>query len=156
MNKPVHIKAPDQFTHKNKFMSVFLGGTIDNGSSVNWQEEAADFLLKHDLNVLNPRRDDWNPEWEQTIENPEFYRQVKWEMNAMEFADIVILNFLKGSVSPITLLELGLMVKNNPQKLYVAADYDYWRRGNIEVICEEFSIPLYPNLEHFYDFLEIL
>ncbi len=57
--------------------------------------------------------------------------QVEWELIAQERCDIVVMHFCKGTFSPITLLELGLMATN--KKLVVCCEAGYWRRGNVEV-----------------------
>lgn len=128
--------------------SVFLAGTIDNGDSNNWQNSIVETLKSfggEEIIVFNPRRDDWNSSWEQSIHYPEFYRQVQWEMDCMERADIIYMNFEENSKSPITLLEFGLYAKSN--KLIVNCHDNFWRKGNIEMVCEKYNIHLYNNFE---------
>lgn len=144
-----HYVAPETFNDMVG-RSVFLGGTIDNGSSYNWQNEVAEVLMnRFSFNVLNPRRIDWDTSWSQSINNVEFYRQVNWELNALKKADIILLNFLENSLSPITLLELGLMAESG--KVRVVCPPSYWRKGNIEIVCEKYQIPLFKTINEFYD-----
>ena len=96
--------ANRDFTKK----SIFLAGSIEMGKAENWQEELAHGLYCNQYNVFNPRRDDWDSSWEQSYENPQFFQQVSWELNAMEHADFIIMYFSPGTISPISLLELGL------------------------------------------------
>ena len=90
---------------------VFLAGTIDMGNSENWQEKfiqklkeqnTKDFFGKS-YHIYNPRREDWDEAWVQTFENPQFFQQVNWELDAMWKADYIVMNFLPDSKSPITL-----------------------------------------------------
>lgn len=40
--------------------------------------------------------------------------------------------------SPITLLELGLFARS--QKLIVYCPTGYWRKGNVDVVCERYNV----------------
>jgi hypothetical protein len=140
MNKIIY--APDN--PKCDGPTVFLAGTIDNGNSVNWQDIAAKELLES-YNVYNPRRKEWDSSWEQSIGNQKFREQVEWELDQMERANAILFNFLGNSKSPITLLELGLWAPT-PKKIVVCCEREFWRRGNVEVICERYNIDLYTNL----------
>ena len=137
------IKPPQKVIWDNR-KSVFLAGTIDNGASVDWQSEVERELSEFDILVLNPRREQWNPDWEQTIENEEFKEQVNWELDGLEQVDHIFIYFAANSKSPITLLELGLhAAKNN---VIIVCANEFWRRGNIEVVADKYGIPLFDNL----------
>lgn len=147
--------SPDYISEKsdNMIKSVFLAGTIDMGESENWQEiaikklteEGGKGFFKAKYHIYNPRRNNWNKDWEQKYENPEFYQQVNWEIEAMEKADYIIMNFLPDSMSPITLMELGLYAKSG--KLFVVCPDEFYRSGNVQIICRKYNIPLYKTLE---------
>src|SRR5262249_13162647 len=51
--------------------------------------------------------------------------------------------------SPITLLELGLFARSG--KLVVCCPVGFWRRGNIEVVCARYGIPLVDSLKALID-----
>ena len=131
----------------SKNMSIFLAGTIDMGNSEDWQQKIAKFfaLSNVDVDIYNPRRLKWNSELKQSSETPEFYQQVNWELDAMKKADLIIMNFLPDSQSPITLLELGLFASSG--KLLVACPDKFWRSGNVQIVCNNYNIPLYKDLE---------
>lgn len=135
-------QAPEfiSITPGNK--SIFLAGTIDMGNSENWQQKVID-TYGHwgNVDIYNPRRDDWDSSWIQEFSNDQFYRQVKWEINAMKKCDIIVMYFLATSQSPITLLELGLFAASG--KLRVCCEPGFWRRGNVEIVCEEYHVPFY-------------
>lgn len=69
------IHAPDQsWQYLKDHNIVFLAGSIEMGAAVDWQ---ADVIARLEawpdserLVVLNPRRPDWDPSWEQDISNP--------------------------------------------------------------------------------------
>jgi hypothetical protein len=137
-------KAPQQI-NKTEGKKIFLGGTIEMEVSVNWQETVIQFFQDKTCTIFNPRRDDWGYNWKQEAGNSQFSQQVNWELDAMEMADIIILNFLPGSLSPITLLEFGLYAQSN--KLMVCCPEDYWRSGNVHIVCDRCGIPLYDTMQ---------
>ncbi len=120
--------------------TIFLAGTIDMGQSYNWQSEFARwFEFETSLTVYNPRRKDWDSTWKQEFENGPFFQQVIWELDALERADYIVVNFLKDSKSPISMLELGKF----HQKCIVLCPKGFYRRGNIEIFCYKYDIPLF-------------
>lgn len=141
------IKAPNNIEKRNfDKPSMFLAGSIEMGLAENWQEE----LTRHfeeDFNIFNPRRDNWDSSWTQSINNPQFYEQVSWELNALDKSDIIIMYFDPNTKSPISLLELGLYADSN--RLHVICAEGFWRKGNIDIVCEKYDIPLYNSIEQF-------
>jgi hypothetical protein len=134
--------------------SIFLGGTIDMGNSVDWQERTTELIIKNkggEYNIFNPRRKDWDSSWEQKFENPHFYQQVNWELNALEQADIILLYFVSDSQSPISLLELGLYAHTG--KVVVLCEDGFWRKGNVEIVCNRYDIPMFESIEKWIETL---
>ena len=147
-------KAPIKVPTRPDRVKIFLAGTIDMGNSENWQEKLNQhFKSKQDLypniDLINPRRDDWDNSWVQKYEDDNFNRQVSWEITNLDNCDLIIMNFLGGSQSPITLLELGLMAKSG--KLIVICSDTFWRKGNVEIVCDKYNIPLYDDYDTFYN-----
>ena len=68
-------------------------------------------------------------------------KQVNWELDHLERADIIIMNILASSKSPISLMEIGLFVKSG--KLLVFCPKNYYRYDNVRIVCERFNIPLF-------------
>jgi hypothetical protein len=125
--------------------SVFLAGSIDQGTALNWQSEVCRSLSDLDICILNPRRTEWDASWVQSINNPQFREQVEWELNCLDRVDIIAMYFAPNSKAPITLLEFGLHARST--KLLVACPEMFWRRGNVEVVANRYSIPLYNDLD---------
>ena len=141
------IKPPKSIV-KNHTRSklVFLAGSIEMGNSENWQLKVENYFEKlPEYTILNPRRDDWDASWEQDFENPNFYQQVNWELNGLEKADIIIMYLDPATKSPISMLEFGLYASSG--KLLVCCSEGFWRKGNIDIVCENYNIPNYENLE---------
>lgn len=142
----VEYKAPRRKITRDVKKSVFLAGAIDMGRAIHWQAEVVEKLKAANLNidVFNPRRDDWDESWKQTIHNAQFKEQVEWELEHLT-KSVVFFFFPKDSQSPISLLELGLVVGGN-KRVVVCCENGFYRRGNIEVLCNLYGIPLYEDL----------
>lgn len=124
--------------------SIFLAGSIEMDKAINWQKTCEDELSEKFI-LFNPRRDTWDASWKQEIQNSQFKEQVEWELNALEKADIIILYFAKDTLSPISLLEFGLFAKSG--KLKVVVDPEFWRKGNIDIVCAKYGIEQFETLE---------
>lgn len=135
------IKAPKPFRQRlgvGKPPSIFLAGSIDMGAAVDWQTQVSEALKGYDITILNPRRDDWDSSWKEDISNPQFNQQVNWELNALGAVDLIIFYFDPEGKAPITLLELGLHADQN---VIVCCPEGYWKRGNVQIVCERKGIP---------------
>ncbi len=119
---------------------VFLAGSIDQGTADDWQASMAAALADRDVVVLDPRRDEWDASWRQSIDEPRFRGQVEWELDGLERADVIAMWFAPATRAPITLLELGLHARGGT--LIVGCPDGYWRKGNVEVVCARFGVPL--------------
>lgn len=138
------VKAPQPY-NINYHIIVFLAGSIEMGKAELWQDLVADQLQAYDGVLLNPRRDDWDSSWKQTIDNPQFNEQVNWELDGLDRADIVFMHFDTDTMSPITLLELGYLANTKP--VIISCGKRFWKRGNIEVLCSRCSnLYLYESL----------
>lgn len=124
--------------------SVFLAGSIEMGQAEPWQAQVEQALAAEDVVLLNPRRDEWDASWEQSIHNPNFRGQVEWELEGMERATLIAMYFAPATRAPITLLELGLGARTG--KLVVCCPPGFWRRGNVEVVCHRYGVPLVDGL----------
>jgi hypothetical protein len=135
----IEIKAPNAY-HAYKNMKIFLAGSIEMGKAEDWQKRCVKELADYPIQFLNPRRDDWDTSWEQTIENKQFNEQVTWELDSLEKADFIILYFDPATTSPISLLELGIHACCNPEKLIVLCPEGFYRKGNVDIVCERYGV----------------
>ena len=119
---------------------VFLGGSIEMGKADNWQWRVVEEFKDYPVTFLNPRRLFWDTSWEQTVENPQFVEQVNWEIYGLKSCDIRVFYFDINTTSPITLLELGL--SHNSCNVIVCCPDGYYRKGNVEIVCQRYGISL--------------
>lgn len=125
--------------------SVFLAGSIEMGQAEDWQALVISGLADLDVVIFNPRRDEWDASWVQSIHNPQFREQVEWELAAQERATLIAMYFAPATRAPITLLELGLFAHSG--KLIVCCPDGYWRKGNVEIVCSRYGIAMPATLD---------
>lgn len=147
--------AKEENIMKNNIISIFLAGTIDMGNSKDWQHELIekfkDFAeenknIKKESSIIlyNPRRrEDWGND------KKEMEYQINWELDHLEKSNIIIMNLLPDSKSPISLLELGLFARS--KKLFVICPPEFYRYDNVRVVAKRYNISLYNNIDEFFN-----
>ena len=133
----VHCVPPEAPTYRKH--SVFLAGSIEMGKAVQWQKHMAIFLSTLPITVNNPRRGHWDPNVTQEAKDKAFRHQVEWELSALEKADVICFFLDVNTMSPVTMLELGLWAHS--KKVVVCCDKRFWRAGNVHIVCERYNIP---------------
>lgn len=145
--------APEKTTStpENSF-KIFLAGTIDmddatgKATSKDWQKELENRVKKEtfakQVVIFNPRRDDWPEDG-----SSEMYRQVHWELEHMEKANLIVMNIGENSKSPISLLELGMHSQDEPKKMIVFCKKGFYRYDNVKIVCERYGVPLFETNE---------
>jgi hypothetical protein len=109
-----------------------------------------------DVDIFNPRREEWDSTWVQDISNDVFREQVRWELDHIDNAKIVIVYFDPATKSPITLMELGILCEQVKHKSFmdryviVCCPDGYWRKGNVQIVCDKYGVNL---LETFDDMI---
>jgi hypothetical protein len=139
------IYSPDKIEIGENEKTIFLAGSIENGVAEDWQATIAEKLQATDLVLFNPRRQEWDASWVQSIDNIPFVEQVNWELDALERADVVMMNFVPKTISSISLLEFGLYARTG--KLIVCCPEGYWKKGNVDVVCQKYRIRQVENLD---------
>ena len=138
------LKPPSPLSFDASSPTIFLAGSIEMGQATDWQSQVEQAFQNTNATILNPRRDEWDASWRQSIDNPQFREQVEWELEALERADVVAMYFDPATKAPITLLELGLCARRG--KVFVFCPEGFWRKGNVEIVCARFGIRLLANL----------
>lgn len=137
-------KSPDIRLASENSIKLFLAGTIDMGNSKDWQEEFSRSIVKDfcsfnpeiKLSIYNPRRDTFNESSE--------IEQIKWEMDRLDHSDVIVMNFLPESKSPISFLELGLYSRSG--KLMVVCPKEFYRYENVRLTCLKYHISRFENI----------
>jgi hypothetical protein len=139
-SKVIKPTTENQHPLKNT-IKVFLAGSIEMGAAEDWQMKIEKFLENEKVTIYNPRRDDWDSSWTQEESNPQFNYQVNWEISKLIDSDVIFMYFSPQTKSPISLLELGMFSRD--QKMIVCCPDGFWRKGNVEVVCTRFKIPMF-------------
>lgn len=119
------------------------------GAADDWQSLMVARLADLQIVILNPRRDDWDVTWPQSLNHPGFGAQVEWELDGLDRASVIAMWFAPESRAPVTLLELGLTARTG--RVIVGCPAGFWRLGNVEAICQRFDVPLLPDFDAFVE-----
>jgi nucleoside 2-deoxyribosyltransferase len=120
-------------------VSIFLAGSIEMGNAIPWQAHLTEELRDLEVTVCNPRRGKWSTNLNPEATDDLFKNQVEWELAALEAVDIIVFFFDKNTLSPVTMLELGLEAKSG--KVVVCCHKDFWKSGNIHHACKKYNVP---------------
>jgi hypothetical protein len=140
--------------------TLFLAGSIEVGKADDWQKVVIAGLEAIPGMVMNPRRPDWDNSWGE--DSPQLKEQINWEIDQLECVDTIFFYFQAGTLSPISMMELGLIVGqasvlatfgDTPQRIFVVCESGFWRRTNITVLCKREGIQLFDNLTVGFDAL---
>ena len=131
------ITAPERKPITNQ--SIFLAGTIDDGKSEDWQSKLIKEFSEYNITILNPRRNNWGD-----LSDNELRKQITWELDHLEKADIIFMYIIGTSKSPISLLEMGIHIKDS--KLIVVCEPEFYRYDNVRITCEYYNAELYDSL----------
>lgn len=151
------VVAPDVVDVEELIMStpyipVFLGGSIEQGTAADWQQDMICALSNTGALIFNPRRRVWDATWVQDETNPEFVEQVNWELDRIDESMIIFMYFQAGTKSPISLLELGMVVmqsvlSEDNMTIVVVCEPGFWRAGNVKIFCERHGVHVLGTLE---------
>lgn len=114
--------APDETPTK---IDLFLAGGISN--CPDWQNDSLTYLQnKTEIIVANPRRTIYD-------NTADASKQIKWEYDALNKADLVSFWFPKETLCPITLFELGRFSHDKSKPVLVGVHPQYQRKLDVEV-----------------------
>jgi hypothetical protein len=139
------VRVPASVEIPKTRISIFLAGSIEMGKAEDWQTKVQEYFKEFPIDFYNPRRDEWDSTWKQSIDNEKFSEQVNWEMDMLERADIILMYFDPGTKSPISLLELGLHASSG--KVIVVCPNGFWRKGNVDIVCQRYNVPVFDTLK---------
>jgi hypothetical protein len=126
-----------------KRTSIILYGGIQPEPA--WQTSLATSLSDLPIDILDPRRDDWDSTWKEDISFPKFKEQVEWEIDHAKIADVIVFYFPPGALTPVALLELGLHARTG--KAIVCCPEGFYKRGNVQIVCMKYGIDLLDSLD---------
>lgn len=151
------IKAPDTWDYHYYKPKLFLAGSIEMGQAAEWQSQVIAALAEFEGEILNPRREHWDANWSQSKDNPPFAQQVNWELAGLKRAEYVLFYFDPNTKSPVTMLELGIILAtaDNYAGVYVVCPAGFYRKGNVDITCKRFYVKVYETLEEALDIIKM-
>jgi len=124
--------------NKDNLRSIFLAGSMDHRQEHSWRDEIiGEFGSHHIFDPTHAQHDD--------LSNAELKHHIMWELEAMQQSDFILLNFLKDSKSPISLVELGLYAQSG--KLIVVCPQEFYKHNYVHILCEKYSTPIFNTLK---------
>lgn len=138
----------------NGTFKIFLAGSIEMNKCIDWQKDVENIIVKDisnaNIDIYNPRRDYFGF----AQGSNEFNEQVNWELDHLEKCDMIIMVLLNDTISPISLLELGLFA--NSKKMIVICGDEYFRKHNVKIVCERHGIKYFESLTDGIDYCKEL
>ena len=135
---------------RSKF-TVFLGGNMKSP----WRKEVIDLLSEQDLDmvILDPTVNDWETKiGSEDADNPAFVAQTNWEHMGLIMADVEVFFYDDKSISPITLVEMGLYKSINS---IVHLSDDYEKAAYIRYVSRRFGLPVVQSVKELAQLITI-
>lgn len=129
--------------------SVILYGSIEPNPTTGWQTSVAKSLSDLPIDIINPRCDAWDSTWKEDVSDIRFKEQVEWEMDHAKLADVIAFYFKPGTLTPVTLLELGMYAGSG--RAVVCCPEGFYKRGNVQIVCQRYGIVLLQSLDELHE-----
>lgn len=135
--------APEVYGHYDR-PSLFLAGSIEQGSADKWQDRViAHFDGVDGIYLFNPRRDSWDA----GASEKSVARQANWELDAMDKAHAIFMYLQPGTISPVSLMEVAYQCGRVGSgffinKMVVCCPEGFHRRTNVVTMCGRVGIPV--------------
>lgn len=117
---------------------IFLAGSMDFNRPDNWRKQTIHKLSNY--NFFDPTNKNHD-----SLNEIQMKKHIEWELDALLMADKIILNFLPNSLSPISLVELGLYMSS--QKLTVICPKEFYKSKYVYTLCEKYNTPVFLKIE---------
>lgn len=118
---------------------VFLAGSMDADQTTNWRTQCIT-ALENSHHIFDPTHKEHD-----SLNKWEMKNHINWELDALNRADIIILNFLPNALSPISLVELGLYVPSG--KLIVICPKEFYKNTYVTTLCKKYNTPIFLSTE---------
>jgi hypothetical protein len=143
--KPMHAHTPPTLLLSELPRPwLFLAGAIDQDRAERWQDRVIDDCRELPGTILNPRRANWDPTWNQSLDDPHFAGQVAWELDGLEQADLVICFLPATAQARISLMEIGLHARRG--RLLIGCESGFHSRSNVLAVGQRFGVPVVDTL----------
>lgn len=148
-------KAPNRHSDVMP-LRIFLAGSIGlDKPAEQWQSRVVEELKEYNVFLYNPRRDDWDSSWVQDpTKGTQFTEQVEWELEHIDDSDMVLFYFDPETTSPITLMELGIVLGTG-KDVIIMCPQKFHRYGNVVVTARHFGVDVHINENDWMDAIKL-
>lgn len=116
----------------------FLAGSMDLQLEKPWRQSLIK-ELPESIHVFDPTCMNHG-----SLNEEEMRKHIQWELDAMELADRILLNFLPNASSPISMVEMGLYTMTD--KLIVVCPKEFHSYRYIKQLCKNYTTPFFEDL----------
>lgn len=134
-------------------VKIYLAGTMDFGNMENdWQTKFQNGLVQMtdplkgmlmykstQFVIFNPHVPPQN-QVAPDLNNPEFVQVMNWRLQMQDIADVVFINILNKSKSPVPILEFGANIRSG--KAIVRCGSEHMMYSQIRLYCDRYRVPL--------------
>ncbi|KJR80277.1 uncharacterized protein SPSK_05624 [Sporothrix schenckii 1099-18] len=151
------VQAPDRPALQH-ITRLFLAGTtpvksLGHGNPnpvVDWRRLVCSAVGNLPVTVFDPLRPDWDASWTEDANFSLFRQQVDWELEMQEQSTLIAFFFDPARDGSVSLLELGLCAGRAASAI-VGCPPGYTKRGNVQMVCARYGIPLVDSAEALAD-----
>lgn len=124
--------------NKRNRRSIFLAGSMDHKQKGSWSAKVIAEFGTH--NIFDPTHIHYHEP-----NAAQMKQHIKWQLAALQQSDIILLNFLENSKSPISFVALGKCIKWNspmiicPKEFYISSD--------VHTHCKQYNTPIFSNIK---------
>ncbi|CAM1372061.1 nucleoside 2-deoxyribosyltransferase domain-containing protein [Tenacibaculum xiamenense] len=135
----VHTSDADLPLQANSKKLVFLAGSMCIDKEDDWRKN----VIKNFANVfdfIDPTNENHN-----LLNDSQMEHHINWELEGLELSDIILMNLLPESKSPISMVELGLYARSN--KLIICCPENFYQYRYIKTLAKKYNVALFTELE---------
>ncbi|SEC82566.1 Nucleoside 2-deoxyribosyltransferase like [Tenacibaculum sp. MAR_2009_124] len=118
---------------------VFLAGSLSIDKIDNWRNTLVNSYSTN-FDFIDPTNDNYV-----LLNTSQMEKHINWELEGLELSDIIFMNLLPESKSPISMVELGLYAKSN--KLIICCPEIFYQYRYIKTIAKKYNAALFTELE---------
>jgi len=119
--------------------SLFLAGSMDIKGQTNWRERATEQFQAY-YHIFDPTHTNHS-----NLNDTEMSKHIKWEWEALNRSDLILLNFTAQAKSPMSLLELGMYISSG--KIVVVCPKEFYQAHYINTLCTEHKVPIFESID---------
>ncbi len=144
----VHTSDTNLPPQANSKKLVFLAGSMCIDKEDNWRKNVIKNYA-NDFDFIDPTNENHN-----LLNDSLMKKHINWELEGLELSDIIFMNLLPESKSPISMVELGLYARSN--KLIICCPENFYQYRYINALAKKYNVTLFSELDKGIQYLKKL